>query len=193
MTMRSTLPSPSIATGAAKKSKLMRIGLAARMLAGIDANARRCVTDFRIPGSSDASAPWSGKSSGSTHGVACSRCPNSPNSFGVIAIWCGPRRPRIVICSVFACSSASMACPTISDPENSARVFDNILTTSSATLPLPMTTTCFPSRGGLRLVKSGCPLYQPTKAALPKTPGKSPPRISRLRSFGAPVASTTAS
>ena len=56
-----------------------------------------CVTDLRRPGSSGSSASSGGKSAGSTIGTAASRWPSSPSSLGVMAIWCGPRRPRMVM------------------------------------------------------------------------------------------------
>ena len=81
----------------------------------------------------------------------------------------------------------------MSDPSNSSRVLLRIRATSSATLPLPMTTASLPPSGGARSAKSGWPLYQPTNAADPTTPASSSPSIPSLRSCGAPVASTTAS
>ena len=39
----------------------------------------------------------------STTGDAASRWPSSPSSLGVIAIWCGPRRPRMVTVRIAEC------------------------------------------------------------------------------------------
>ena len=54
------------------------------------------------------------------------RCPSSPNSLGVIAIWCGPRLPRIVIFSMLEASRSSSAWVTMSLPSNSSRVLARI-------------------------------------------------------------------
>ena len=186
---RSTLPSPSMASGLAKKSKRMRL----RLPPGRPANSRRWLTDLRSPGSSSESSIAGGKSSGSTSGTASARWPSSPSSFGVIAIWCGPRRPSTWTVRIDEASSASSAWPTISDPANSSRVFERMRATSSATLPLPITAADATPSGGSRSANSGWPLYQPTKAAEPITPGRSAPGIPSGRSCGAPVARITAS
>src|SRR5437868_6466579 len=87
-----------MATGLAKKSKTMRLAL----FCSRPAKPRSRLTDLRRPGSSALSASACGKSARSTTGTAASRCASSPSSLGVIATWCGPRRPRMVIVRIAA-------------------------------------------------------------------------------------------
>ena len=95
--------------------------------------------------------------------------------------------------SSFEPSSASSACATMSLPANSAGVLARIRATSSATLPMPITTAVLPDRSGSSPANCGWPLYQPTNAALPNTLPRSSPGMPSGRSRGAPVARTTAS
>ena len=82
------------------------IGFSARMCSGVAAKARKWLTDLRRPGSRIASSSGAGRSAGATCGEARSSSPSSPSSLGVIMIWCGPRRPRITIRSIREASSA---------------------------------------------------------------------------------------
>ncbi len=189
----STLSSPIRDLGEDMKTNSIAIGFSARMYSGVAANARNRLTDLRSPGSRIASSSGGGRSAGSTCGAARSSSPSSPSSLGVIMIWCGPRRPRITIRSIRDAASASRAWATMSLPANSACVLARIRATSSATLPMPMTTAVFPVRSGASPANSGCPLYQPTKAALPNTLPTASPGIPSGRSCGAPVARITAS
>ena len=65
-----TRSAPCNATGDPKKSNSSSISRSARWLSGIAANARKWLTDLRIPGSSRASSPTSGRSRESTRGQA---------------------------------------------------------------------------------------------------------------------------
>ena len=111
---------PRSPTGLAKKSKMTVFALPPSRLA----KSRKWVTDLRWPGSSRASSSTGGKSSRSTLGAAFSRWPSSPSSFGVIAIWCGPRRPSTWMSRMALLPSESKAWATMSEPTNSAGVLD---------------------------------------------------------------------
>ena len=102
-------------SGLAKKSNTMRLGLLARS----SLNSRRMVTDLRWPGSSASSASTRREIIELDQRQRRFQMPEFAQFLGVMAIWCGPRRPRIVMVRIAEPSSASSAWPTMSEPSNS--------------------------------------------------------------------------
>ena len=94
---------------------------------------------------------------------------------------------------MFDAFSASSAWPTMSLPANSRGVLARMRATSSATLPMPITTAVWPERSGSRSANCGMAVVPADERGAAEHVGQLAPGMSSGRSFGAPVASTTAS
>lgn len=84
-------------------------------------------------------------------------------------------------------ASRSSTSSGTSVPRSSSAVFAMIRTTSTATLPTPMTTTSSASRENVSGGTSGWPQYQLTKSVAATLPGRSSPGTPRCLSTIAPV------
>ena len=152
------------------------------------AGARRCASRWAAQPRAPPRSPRRARSSaGSTRMSAPASSPSSPTSTGVHAACTGPRLPTTRISFTPAALIASIAASVVSVGASSAGVRASIRATSSATLPLPITTARSCERSNSRRWKSGWPLYQATNDVAGHEPGSSSPGIPSRRSVCAPI------
>ena len=149
------------------------------------ARLRRAVGEASSSGSS-------ATSDGSTIDVDARQLAELAQLGVVKAASAGPRRPSTATSVIEAAPSAAIAWSAASVDASSRGSMTSIRATSSATLPLPITTARVQDRSNAASAYRGWPLYQATNSVAATDPGRSSPgRPSRLPR-GVPTAYTTA-
>ena len=166
------------------------IGLAT----GLAAKPRRWVTDLRWPGSSSASSPIGGQVVGIDPRAGAFEMAEFAQFLGRHRDLVRAAAPSMVICRT---ALSRQRIERMGDDIAAARIPPGVLArmraTSSATLPLPITTACRRAQRRVEIGEIGVAVVPADKRRAADHAGRSAPGMSSGRSFGAPVASTTAS